>query len=144
MKNRLITLTLLTCVLSQPVLAAGNAADYEQSVWDKKVSDYTQMTGKVYEYAVSGYRIKLTFTSETSIDWERLEAPDGTKGQKGQKGSQKIDRQNVHPGIFVMAWSEDDGSSIIDIVDTQRMQLFANFVMPDGKRYQTKAPLEEK
>jgi hypothetical protein len=141
MKKLLLALTLLTCVTSQPLLAVGNAADYEQSAWDKKVSDYTQMTGKVYEYAVSGYRIKLTFTSETSIDWERLEAPDDTKGLKG---SQKIDRQNIHPGIFVMAWSEDDGSSVIDIVDIQRLKLFANFVMPDGKRYQTQAALEEK
>ena len=98
------------------------------------------MTGRTLEYAVSGYRIRLRFDKENSIAWERLEVPDGTAGLKG---TQIIDRQDLHPGIFLMAWTEPDGIHVVDAVDTQRMQLFANFVTADGKRFQTHASLTE-
>lgn len=140
MKSIFLSLLFVFATMTQNAVAAGNASDFDQGAWDKKVLAYTQMAGRTFEYAVSGYRISLHFDNENQISWERLEAPDGTAGQKG---TQAIDRQNVHPGIFIMAWTEPDGSHVVDIVDTQRMQLFANFVLPDGQRVQTSAQLQE-
>ena len=140
MKNILLSLVFSTALIAPTIQAAGNAADYDQANWQKKMTTYTQMTGRSFEYTVSGYRIKLRFNNETSINWERLEAPDGTAGMKG---TQEIDRQNLHPGIFLMAWTEPDGSHVVDVIDIQRMQLFANFVTTDGKRFQTHATLIE-
>ena len=140
MKHILTSLILSTIFMTPVVNAAGNAADFDQASWDQKVQAYTQMTGRTFEYAVSGYRIQLSFNTEHTIAWERLEAPDGTAGLKG---TQAVDRQDVHPGIFVMAWTEKDGTHVVDVVDTQRMELFANFVTADGKRFQTHAKMRE-
>ena len=140
MKTLLTSLILSSILLTQSVQSAGNAADFDQASWNQKMAGYTAMTGRTLEYAVSGYRIQLRYDSEDSISWERLEAPDGTAGLKG---TQTVDRQNIHPGIFVMAWTEQDGTHVIDIVDTQRMELFANFVTADGKRFQTQTKLRE-
>lgn len=140
MKNIIASLIVSTLLVAPAIQAAGNATDFDQAGWDQKMSAYTKMTGRTFEYAVSGYRIQLRFDSEHSISWERLEAPDGTAGLKG---TQTIDRQNLHPGIFLMAWTEEDGTHVVDVVDTQRMELFANFVMADGKRFQTRASMRE-
>ena len=129
MKKLLMSLIVSTILITPVTHAAGNASEYDQPSWDQKMTAFTKMTGRTFEYTVSGYRIKLRFDSESSIAWERLEAPDGSAGLKG---IQKIDRQNLHPGIFLMAWTEGDGTHVVDVVDTQRMQLFANFVSADG------------
>ncbi len=140
MKNFLMSLMVSAMLMTSATQAAGNAADFDQASWDQKMLAYTQMTGRTFVYSVSGYRIKLRFDSEDSIAWERLEAPDGSAGLKG---TQNVDRQNVHPGIFLMAWTEQDGTHVVDVVDTQRMELFANFVTTDGKRFQSRAKLRE-
>ena len=140
MKNLFLSLIVSTFLIAPLTHAAGNAADFDQASWNQKMSANTKMTGRTFEYSVSGYRIKLRFDSESSIAWERLEAPDGSAGLKG---TQKVDRQNLHPGIFLMAWTEEDGTHVVDVVDTQRMELFANFVTADGKRFQTQANLLE-
>ena len=140
MKPIIYSLLFTALITTQSIHATGNASEFSQRAWDEKVETYTKMKGRSFTYAVSGYVIKLHFDDEQTISWERLEAPDDTAGLKG---TQNLDRQNIHPGIFVMAWTEEDGSQVIDIVDTQRMQLYANFVMPDGQRFQTQAQLEE-
>ncbi len=140
MKIFLRVLLLSTMLASPFANAVGNASEFDQSAWDQKMEAFTQMSGRTFEYTVSGYRIKLHFNAETEIAWERLETPDGTTGLKG---TQTVDRQNVHPGIFIMAWSEQDGTHVVDIVDTQRMELFANFITADGQRFQTHAKLLE-
>ena len=140
MKSFLLSLIVSAIMMAPATQAAGNAADFDQAGWNQKMSAYTQMTGRSFEYAVSGYRIKLRFDSENSIAWERLEAPDGSAGLKG---TQVVDRQNLHPGIFLMAWTEQDGTHVVDVVDTQRMELFANFVTADGQRFQTQAIMRE-
>ncbi|MEH6446447.1 MAG: MoaF N-terminal domain-containing protein [Oceanospirillaceae bacterium] len=140
MKTFIASLILSGALIAPSLQAAGNAAEYDQASWQQKVAAFTTMTGRTFEYAVSGYRIRLRFDSETSIAWERLEAPDGSAGLKG---TQVIDRQDLHPGIFLMAWTEPDGTHVVDVVDTQRMQLFANFVTAKGKRFQTHASMRE-
>ena len=140
MKSIIFTLLFTAIMNIQIIRAAGNASEFSQQDWDEKVQTYSNMSGRTFTYAVSGYLIKIHFDDDQTISWERLEAPDDTAGLKG---TQKPDRQNIHPGIFVMAWTEDDGSHVIDVVDIQRMQLFANFVMPDGQRFQTQANLQE-
>ena len=140
MKTLMMSLILSSFLLTTTAQSAGNAASFDQASWDQKVTSYTKMTGRTFEYAVSGYRIQLRFDSENSIAWERIEAPDDTAGLKG---TQAVDRQDVHPGIFVMAWTEKDGTHVVDVVDTQRMELFANFVTADGKRFQTRAKMQE-
>lgn len=140
MKRFLTSLIICTTLIAPVALAASNTTDFDQASKDQNISGSTKMTGKTFEYSVSGYRIRLHFDSENSIAWERLEAPDGTAGLKG---TQVIDRQNVQTGIFVMAWTEQDGTHVVDVVDTQRMKLFANFVTADGKRFQVSADMRE-
>ncbi len=140
MKNVLMGLIVCSMLITPLTQAACNTAHCKQESRDQKTSVFTQMTGRTFEYSVSGFHIRLHFDSESSIAWERLEAPDGSAGLKG---TQTIDRQDLHPGIFVMAWTEKDGSHVIDVVDTQRMELFANFVTADGKRFQTSSTMHE-
>ena len=140
MKIFLMSLIVSAILITPTIQAAGNAADFDQTSWNQKMSEFTKMTGRTFEYSVSGYRIQLHFDSEDSIAWERLEAPDGSAGLKG---TQMVDRQNVHPGIFLMAWTEQDGTHVVDVVDTQRMELFANFVTADGQRFQAQAQMSE-
>ncbi|MEH6471024.1 MAG: MoaF N-terminal domain-containing protein [Halopseudomonas sp.] len=140
MKSLLMGLIVSAMLMAPATQAAGNATDYDQASWDQKTAAFTKMTGRTFEYSVSGYRIQLRFDSEDSISWERLEAPDNSVGLKG---IQIVDRQNVHPGIFLMAWTEQDGTHVVDVVDTQRMELFANFVTADGQRFQSRAKMRE-
>jgi len=120
--------------------AAGGQKTMSDSAWAAKIASYSNTAGRSFEYKVAGYHIRITFETENRIRWLRLAAPDGTTGQTQ---AQKIDRINLHPGIFFMAWTEKDGAHVFDVVDLQQMKLHANFVFANGKRGKATAALTE-
>ncbi|MFT7576510.1 MAG: hypothetical protein ACI9XZ_002900 [Alphaproteobacteria bacterium] len=131
---------ILSLGVAGQVHAAGGQKNMSDSAWAAKIASSTSTTGRSFEYKVAGYHIRIKFEGGDRIRWTRLAAPDGTTGQSEE---QKIDRTDLHPGIFLMAWTEKDGSHVFDVVDLQQMKLYANFVFANGKRGQAEAILTE-
>ncbi|MGZ0189972.1 MAG: MoaF-related domain-containing protein [Alphaproteobacteria bacterium] len=134
------TAFLSAAVLAVSVLATGpaTAADRGPS-WSNEVSAINNVTGKSFEYAVSGYRIRMDFIAADRIRWTRLEAPDGTAGASGEE---EIVRTDLRPGVFLIAFTEADGN-VIDIFDLQRQRVFINYITNDGKRFHSETMIAE-
>jgi hypothetical protein len=39
--------------------------------------------------------------------------------------------------MVLAAWTEQSGAQVVDVFDFGKRKVIANFVMPDGKRYQS-------
>ncbi|WP_291734143.1 MoaF N-terminal domain-containing protein [Leisingera sp. F5] len=115
-----------------------NAADQDTS-WTAELSAINDVTGKSYEYAVSGYRIRMDFIAPDRIRWTRVEAPDGTAGTSGEE---EIVHTDLRPGVFVIAFTEADGN-VVDVFDIQRNRLFVNYITNDGTRFHSEAVIED-
>lgn len=102
----------------------------------------TKMSGRTFSYKVANdtYHIKLVFDSETQITWKYLAAPDGLTGKTS---TETITRRDLRNDLLMMAWNETDGTRVIDILDLGNMKLFANIIMPDGRRYLSEATVSE-
>lgn len=92
----------------------------------------TRMTGKVVEYEIAGYHLRVEFQAEDRLRWEYLSAPNDLTGKSAVE---TVDRRDIRPGVVLMAWTEADGSNVIDIFDLEKQVLHANFVTPDGERF---------
>lgn len=95
-------------------------------------STMVQLKGKAFEYAVGDYHLRITFEDETRLRWEYLKAPDGLTGKTA---TENIDRRDLRPDLILMAWDEQDGTHVVDILDLKTMRLYANFVTPDNQRF---------
>ncbi|MGI9464818.1 MAG: O-methyltransferase [Aestuariivirgaceae bacterium] len=119
-----------------PVLAGGTKAQ-----WESKMKSINKVTGRVFEYTIGDFHLRVRFQAENQLKWEYLSAPDGLTGKTR---IENIDRRDIHPNIILMAWTEADGSQVIDVLDLGQMVMHANFVTPDGKkRFFTKAEVTE-
>ena len=105
-----------------------------------KMKAMNTLTGRKFDYEVAGYKIRAEFLAEDKLRWTYLEAPDG---QKGKTADESLDRTDVHYGVILLAWTEKDGTNVVDILDLQTMTMHANAVMPDGKRFFTKTAVTE-
>ncbi|MCP4328379.1 MAG: hypothetical protein GY791_08085 [Alphaproteobacteria bacterium] len=105
-----------------------------------KMKAMNALDGRTFDYEVAGYRIRVEFLAEDKLRWTYLEAPDG---QQGKTAEEALDRRDIHYGIVLLSWTEDDGTSVIDIFDLQTMTLHANAVLLDGQRLFTKAAMTE-
>lgn len=133
----------LGLLLAAPALLPGPAqagSGTQLAKVDAKMKAMNTLTGRTFRYAVAGYTIKVEFLAEDRLRWTYLEAP---KGEKGKTEEEKLDRRDIHYGIILLSWTEKSGASVIDVFDLQTMTLHANFVMPDGKRFFTKAAMTE-
>lgn len=99
----------------------------------------TTLTGKVVEYEIAGYHLRVEFQAEDKLRWEYLAAPNGLTGKSAVES---VDRRDIRPGVVLMAWTEADGSNVVDVFDFDEKVLHANFVMPDGQRFQSAAELK--
>ncbi len=106
----------------------------------QKMKSMNTITGRTFDYQVADYKIRTEFLTEDKLRWTYLEAPDG---QKGKTAEEKLDRRDIHYGIILFAWTETDGTNVVDIFDLQTMTLHANAVMPNGKRFFTETALSE-
>ena len=139
------TLTMATCVAALgmlPMMTPGAvpAVQAGTQAKDAKMKAMNTMAGRTFDYQVANYKIRAEFLAEDKLRWTYLDAPDG---QKGKTAEEKLDRQDVHYGIILFAWTEKDGTNVVDVFDLQTMTLHANAVMPNGKRFFTKATLSE-
>ncbi len=66
-----------TILIPQSVIAADAGP-----TWAKEVAAINNVTGQSFEYAVSGYRIRLDFIAANRIRWTRVEAPDLVGGRR--------------------------------------------------------------
>jgi len=137
----IITFSLLACGLllaASPVLSP--PAEAATDVREAKMKAMNALTGRKFDYAVSVYKIRVEFLAEDRLRWTYLAAPDG---EVGKVAEQSVDRRDIHYGIILLAWTEDDGTNVVDILDLQTMSLHANAVFPDGNRIFTEAAVTE-
>ena len=123
-----------TPAVSPPVQAATQAQDAKMKTTNK-------LAGRTFVYEIAGYKIRTEFLAEDRLRWTYLEAPETS--EKGKTAEEKLDRRDIHYGIILLSWTEATGANVIDVFDLQTMTLHANFVMPDGKRFFTKAAITE-
>ena len=93
--------------------------------------------GKVIEYSVAGYTIRMEMLSERTLRWTYLQAP--TAAEKGQSAIETIDHVVLRDDLLLAAWTEKSGTQVVDVFDFGQRRVVANFVMPDGKRYLSQA-----
>lgn len=93
--------------------------------------------GQVIEYSVAGYTIRMEMLTQTSLRWTYLDAP--TAAEKGKTETETIDTVVLRPDVLLAAWTEKSGAHVVDVFDFGQRRVIANFVMPDGKRYQSQA-----
>ena len=116
-KRILFTAALLTSLFSNSILAKETAA-----------------TGKTIQYSVAGYTIQAEFLSEKQLRWTYLQAP--SAAEVGKTATETTDTVAVRRDVVLAAWTESSGAQVVDVFDFGKRQVIANFVMPDGKRYQ--------
>ena len=127
----------LTFSHSTPAVPTAQAATEAQAA---KMKAMNTLAGRKFDYEVAGYKIRVEFLAEDKLRWTYLAAPDG---QKGKTAEETLDRRDIHYGIVLLAWTEKDGTNVIDVLDLQTMTMHANGVIPGGKRFFTKAALTE-
>lgn len=132
--------TLFAALLMVPLISteAAFATDSGPS-WSEEVAAINDVTSKSFEYAVSGYRIRMDFIAADRIRRTRLEAPDGTAGTSGEE---EIAHTDLRPGVFLIAFTEADGN-VVDVFDLQRKRVFINYITNDGKRFQSETTFED-
>lgn len=91
--------------------------------------------GKAIEYNVAGYTIRMEMLSEKTLRWTYLQAP--TAAEVGKTDTETIDPVVLRDDLILAAWTEKSGAHVVDVFDFGRHKVVANFVMPDGKRYQS-------
>ena len=116
-KRILFTAALLTSLFSNSILAKETAA-----------------TGKTIQYSVAGYTIQTEFLSDKQLRWTYLQAP--SAAEVGKTAIETTDTVAVRRDVVLAAWTESSGAQVVDVFDFGKRQVIANFVMPDGKRYQ--------
>ena len=116
-KRILFTAALLTSLFSNSILAKETAA-----------------TGKTIQYSVAGYTIQTEFLSDKQLRWTYLQAP--SAAEVGKTATETTDTVAVRHDVVLAAWTESSGAQVVDVFDFGKRQVIANFVMPDGKRYQ--------
>ena len=116
-KRILFTAALLTSLFSNSILAKETAA-----------------TGKTIQYSVAGYTIQTEFLSDKQLNWTYLQAP--SAAEVGKTAIETTDTVAVRRDVVLAAWTESSGAQVVDVFDFGKRQVIANFVMPDGKRYQ--------
>ena len=93
--------------------------------------------GKTIEYSVAGYTIQAEFLSDRQLRWTYLKAP--TPAEVGKTAIETTDNISLRRDVVLVAWTETSGANVVDVFDFGKRKVIANFVMPDGKRYQSVA-----
>lgn len=101
--------------------------------------DRPVVKGKVFEYQVEDYRLRLTFLEENTVRWEYLAAPGGLTGKND---TETIDSMPIRNDILLIAWKEADGTQVLDVLDLGRMVIHTNYVTASGERFSSRADLQ--
>jgi len=129
----------LSMMAVTPVISV-SAAHADTKVQEAKMKASNTLSGRTFDYQIADYKIRVEFLAEDKLRWTYLEAPDG---QKGKTAEETLDRRDIHYGIILLSWTEKDGTNVVDVLDLQTMTMHANAVMPNGKRFFTKAAVTE-
>jgi hypothetical protein len=95
-------------------------------------------TGKTIEYSIAGYTIQADFLSDKQLRWTYLKSP--IASEVGKTAVEQIDQLGIRRDVILAAWTEQSGAQVVDVFDFGKRKVIANFVTPDGKRYQSVAP----
>lgn len=101
--------------------------------------DTPVVKGKIFEYQIGDYHLRLTFLEENSVHWEYLAAPDG---MTGKNATEVIDSMPIRNDVILVAWKEADGTQVLDVLDLDRMVVHTNFVTANGERHSAQADLQ--
>jgi hypothetical protein len=69
------------------------------------------------------------------LRWTYLKAPVAT--EVGKTALENIDSVDLRRDMVLAAWTEQSGAQVVDVFDFGKRKVIANFIMPDGKRYQS-------
>ncbi len=118
---------MLKPILFMTLLSAGI---FSNSLHAKEIT-----SSKTVQYSVSGYTIQTEFLSNEQLRWTYLQAP--TNEEVGKTAIEKTDTVQIRDDVVLVAWTEKSGAQVVDVFDFSRQKVIANFIMPDGKRYQS-------
>lgn len=91
--------------------------------------------GKTIEYSISGYTLHTEFLNNKQLRWTYLQAPNPS--EVGKTALETTDTVKINRDVVLVAWTESSGANVVDVFDFGKKKVTANFVMPDGKRYQS-------
>ena len=134
MKNRtyLTVLFALLAVTAPALPAQGVAASKTpKPQTETKPQAETKLTGKTFLCDWGPYRVRFEFLSETQLKWEYLKAP---PKEVGVNEIVTLDRHDIRPNLVLMAWSQKDGTEVVDVLDLEKLEIHINFFDPGKKR----------
>ena len=128
MKNRTyLTVLFALLAVTAPALPAQGVAPSKSP----KPQAETKLTGKTFLCDWGPYRVRFEFLSETQLKWEYLKAP---PKEVGVNEIVTLDRHDIRPNLVLMAWSQKDGTEVVDVLDLEKLEIHINFFDPGKKR----------
>lgn len=96
-----------------------------------KLPTETKLAGKAYLCDWEPYKVRFEFLSETQLKWTYLKAP---PKEIGMNETVTLDRHDIRPNLVLMAWSQKDGTEVVDVLDLEKLEIHINFFDPGKKR----------
>ncbi|MGF1529339.1 MAG: MoaF N-terminal domain-containing protein [Candidatus Competibacterales bacterium] len=91
----------------------------------------TQLMGRIVEYRIGEYHLRIEFLDEEQLRWTYLAAPEG---QSGKTATERHERSDIRDDVVMLRWTEADGTQVVDVFDFGDQRVYANFVI-EGQRY---------
>jgi hypothetical protein len=123
----LLVLLLMVATACQPIVAPPAEPTAAPAEADAAATGLA-LTGRIFEYTVGDYHIRVTFESEEVLHWEYVEAPGE---DKGKNDTEEITRTDVRSDLVLLSWQEATGVYVIDLLDLANAKMYSNFVNPD-------------
>lgn len=84
-------------------------------------------TGHIYIADFNVLRFELDFTSPGSLTYTLLQAD----GSRGNSETVAIVAEELRPGLFLVTWTEANGTTVVHIEDFERGTIITNITGPD-------------
>lgn len=84
-------------------------------------------SGKVYLARYRTMAFELDFTVENELTYTAIEGP-----AQGLRETVMISPVQIRPGVFVINWQNDDGSTGVQVEDFDNEVVYTSITLPDG------------
>jgi len=93
------------------------------------VSEAIQVVGRVFDFEMEGYTFRLDFTSESSLTYTVLRAPNPF--QVDTKQTVDYHRVEIRPNVYFVYWQEPDKTTVTHYEDFEKNVVYSNITTPD-------------
>jgi phenolic acid decarboxylase len=88
--------------------------------------------GKTLDYQIDDTHLNLEILSESKAKWTYVSAPNN---ETGKTEIENCTIKMIAKGIYLIYWTEKDGSNVIDIFNLNNNSALINYTLPNSKLY---------